>query len=190
MSSGPSLNNSSICSASQAAFAPRSECYSEKVTNSEKDDARIALFIAAIKKKADGNKTEFGRLLNYKDGGFVRQMAAGKRPITEKTIRQIEEMPDMAGWFDGGAGAPPLVHAGKPQAIQVAPADARAALEYVRVKLDALPPLDRAQLRAALHMFIDQTDLIEGAIVVLDRPAASLPMGEAPSEAQRKVAKG
>jgi phage repressor protein C with HTH and peptisase S24 domain len=67
---------------------------------------RIERLCAAIRelapdeKRPEGNKTAFGKMLGHKDGGHVRQMISGARPITEKTIRQIEEFPGMAGWFD------------------------------------------------------------------------------------------
>lgn len=46
-----------------------------------------------------GGKAALGRLLGYKDGAFVRQMIAGERPITEKTIRAVHEKPGLSGWF-------------------------------------------------------------------------------------------
>lgn len=46
-----------------------------------------------------GGKAALGRLLGYKDGAFVRQMIAGERPITEKTIRLVHEKPGLSGWF-------------------------------------------------------------------------------------------
>ncbi|MBQ0917484.1 helix-turn-helix transcriptional regulator [Hydrogenophaga aromaticivorans] len=56
-----------------------------------------------------GGKAALGRLLGYKDGAFVRQMIAGERPITEKTIRSVHEKPGLAGWFvlqDAGSVIP------------------------------------------------------------------------------------
>lgn len=68
---------------------------------------RIDLLRRAIEKvtgtpeKPEGNQSEFGRLLGYKDGAFVRQMLAGAKPVTEKTIRKAEDLPGLAGWFTG-----------------------------------------------------------------------------------------
>ncbi|CAG4889479.1 S24 family peptidase [Paraburkholderia gardini] len=82
---------------------------------------RVDLLQAAISKvtgtpeKPEGNQTEFGRLLKYKDGAFVRQMISGTKPVTEKTIRKIEALPDMAGWFTGHAA---LASAGAPFATE------------------------------------------------------------------------
>ncbi|MBR8084607.1 MULTISPECIES: S24 family peptidase [Burkholderia cepacia complex] len=73
--------------------------------------ARIAALKAAIDKLCDGNKSAFGRRLGYKDGAFVRQMLSGERPISEKTIRAIEGLAGMRGWFaaftDSEAAATP-----------------------------------------------------------------------------------
>ena len=63
---------------------------------------RIQRLKDAIDHVSDGNKSDFGRRLNMKDGAFIRQMLAGKRPITEKTIRSIEAFHGMDGWFDKG----------------------------------------------------------------------------------------
>lgn len=64
---------------------------------------RIERLQAAIDHLDDGNKNAFGRRMGWADGTYVRQMLAGKRPITEKLIRIIDAMPGMAGWFDEGA---------------------------------------------------------------------------------------
>jgi hypothetical protein len=61
---------------------------------------RVARLAAAVERVASGNKTEFGKRLGYQDGAFVRQMLSELRPITEKTIRAIEALPGMKGWFD------------------------------------------------------------------------------------------
>lgn len=66
----------------------------------ELNDFRVERLRLAIEKVTGGNKTEFGRRLGYKDGAFVRQMLAGSRPVREKTIRAIEKIPGMRGWFD------------------------------------------------------------------------------------------
>ncbi|CUJ80950.1 S24 family peptidase [Achromobacter sp. 2789STDY5608628] len=66
----------------------------------ELNEHRMDRLAAAIEHACKGNKTEFGRRLGYKDGAFVRQMLSGIRPVTEKTVRAIEDMPGMRGWFD------------------------------------------------------------------------------------------
>jgi hypothetical protein len=68
---------------------------------------RAELLEAAIQKVTGGNQTEFGRRLGYKDGAFVRQMISGTKPVSEKTIRKIESLPGMGGWFSGSSAVIP-----------------------------------------------------------------------------------
>lgn len=49
--------------------------------------------------KFEGN-APLGRKLGYKDGAFVGQMIKGLRPITEKTVSSVENLPGCAGWFN------------------------------------------------------------------------------------------
>src|SRR5258706_2734274 len=65
----------------------------------ELNHLKIELLRRAIDKVTDGNKSAFGRRLGYKDGAFVRQMLSGERPVSEKTIRSIESIAGMNGWF-------------------------------------------------------------------------------------------
>lgn len=53
----------------------------------------------AIDFASGGDRSAFGRKLGYKDGAFVRQMLSGTRAISEKTVRAIEALPGMNGWF-------------------------------------------------------------------------------------------
>jgi len=61
----------------------------------------------AIDHLTQGDKSAFGRRLGFKDGAFIRQMLSGSRPISEKTIRHIENMPGMTGWFTQSEGSQP-----------------------------------------------------------------------------------
>lgn len=49
-----------------------------------------------------GSNAELGRKLGYVDGAYVRQMIAGERPITEKTIQKAEALPECRSWFTQG----------------------------------------------------------------------------------------
>jgi len=59
--------------------------------------------------KFEGNKAALGRALGYKDGAFVGQMLRGERPITEKTVNQIQGLIGGRGWF-AMDGAPAQVN--------------------------------------------------------------------------------
>lgn len=52
------------------------------------------------------NKAALGRALGYLDGAFVGQMIRGERPITEKTISQINALPGGSGWFEADKQQP------------------------------------------------------------------------------------
>lgn len=73
-------------------------------------EQRRELLSKAIDRLTQGDRTAFGRRLGLKDGAFVRQMLSGSRAISEKTIRHIESIPGMGGWFTHAEGdePPPL----------------------------------------------------------------------------------
>lgn len=64
---------------------------------------RLTRLLEAVDQHFDGNRAAAGRALGYADGAFVRQMLTGVRPITEKTMRQIEALPGLGGWFSTGS---------------------------------------------------------------------------------------
>ncbi|WP_198969025.1 S24 family peptidase [Xylophilus sp. ASV27] len=57
---------------------------------------RLELAVAQV---TQGNVTAFGRLLGYRDGAFMRQMLSGTRAVSDKTVRAIEALRGMGGWF-------------------------------------------------------------------------------------------
>jgi hypothetical protein len=61
----------------------------------------------AIDRLTQGDRSAFGRRLGFKDGAFIRQMLSGSRAISEKTIRLIESLPGMTGWFTQSEGSRP-----------------------------------------------------------------------------------
>lgn len=53
-----------------------------------------------IEAKFEGNTTAAGRYLGYRDGAMLRQMLAGIRPITEKSIEKWSALSRVGRWFD------------------------------------------------------------------------------------------
>lgn len=104
MNAGSCRNASSFCYAIQVANAPVARATVHAMNSLKLSAHRISRLVAAVDKVCGGNKTEFARRLGYKDGAFVRQMVSGARPVSEKTIRAIEALPGMRGWFDVGSG--------------------------------------------------------------------------------------
>jgi phage repressor protein C with HTH and peptisase S24 domain len=70
------------------------------MNESQLEAFRVKRLADAIAKVSGGNQTDFGRKLGYVDGAFVRQMLRGTRKVKEDTIRKIESLPGMRGWFD------------------------------------------------------------------------------------------
>jgi hypothetical protein len=70
---------------------------------SQIQELRRARLADAVKKLCAGNVTSFGRLLGYSGGAFVRQMLLGNRAISDKTVRRIEGLRGMQGWFSPAA---------------------------------------------------------------------------------------
>ncbi|WP_033447641.1 helix-turn-helix transcriptional regulator [Bordetella bronchiseptica] len=117
----------------------------------ELNEFRMARLQAAVDHVSKGNKTDFGRRLGYKDGAFVRQMVGGIRPVTEKTIRAIESMPGMRGWFSPDEPSQPLAEAPSPTPWpfpSISEADIR-----------ALTPGQLGQLEGAIALAIGQLRL-------------------------------
>jgi len=66
---------------------------------SQIQESRRARLADAVGKLAGGNVASFGRLLGYRGGAFVRQMLRGTRAVSDKTVRRIEDLRGMHGWF-------------------------------------------------------------------------------------------
>lgn len=128
----------------------------------ELNEFRIARLASAVDHVSQGNKTDFGRRLGYKDGAFVRQMISGIRPVTEKTIWAIETMPGMKGWF--GAEGAPETPSPPPSAPWPFP-------EIPEHEVRALPPAQLDALQGALALAIAQLKI---GIKVSATPAQKL----------------
>ncbi len=100
MREDPCRDDSSVCYLSQVANATVAHATVSRMNDIEINRHRVARLSAAVERLCSGNKTEFGKRLGYQDGAFVRQMLAELRPVSEKTIRAIEALPGMKGWFD------------------------------------------------------------------------------------------
>lgn len=121
----------------------------------ELNEFRMGRLSAAVDHVSNGNKTDFGRRLGYKDGAFVRQMLSGIRPVTEKTIWAIEAMPGMKGWFDvEGVEAPaaPASHDSDWPFKTIAAADVRALPAGQLTALEGALALAIAQLKIGLKV--------------------------------------
>ncbi|MFQ1083765.1 S24 family peptidase [Bordetella trematum] len=116
----------------------------------ELNEHRVARLAAAVDKLSHGNKTDFGRRLGYKDGAFVRQMLAGLRPVSEKTVRAIEGMPGMRSWFSiDEASASQKADASQPWPFPSIPED--------RIRSLSGPQI--SQIEGAIALALGQLDI-------------------------------
>ncbi len=56
---------------------------------------------AAVDQFADGSADAFGRLIGYANGGYIREVLSGKKPVREALIDRCAAVPALSGWFDG-----------------------------------------------------------------------------------------
>ena len=70
-------------------------------------EQRRELLSKAIDRLTQGDRSAFGRRLGFKDGAFIRQMLNGSRVVSEKTVRLVESIPGMHGWFTQAEGTQP-----------------------------------------------------------------------------------
>ncbi|GEM_PF-758455 len=80
-------------------------CYCSPVSPHDIQSHRQHRLHAAIQRLTGGNVAAFGRLVGYRDGAFVRQMLAGTRVISEKTVHAVEALPGLCNWFAADAPA-------------------------------------------------------------------------------------
>jgi len=83
-----------------------------------------------------GGKTALGRKLGYQNGAFISQMILGHRPISEKTIFAIHQLPGCKGWFDSSPDSHPAIMGSSsnplPHSLEVIAAALRQSDDLVR----------------------------------------------------------
>ncbi|MFU1957701.1 S24 family peptidase [Bordetella bronchiseptica] len=147
------------------------------------NEFRMVRLQAAVDHVSKGNKTDFGRRLGYKDGAFVRQMVGGIRPVTEKTIRAIESMPGMRGWFSPDEPSPPVADAPSPAPWpfpSISEEDVRALSPGQLGQLEGAIALAIGQLRLGVDVAPAQRAAApaprSGGLVDIDAAADEFPM--------------
>lgn len=64
-------------------------------------DVRLRLRLAAaVEQFAGGSADNFGQLIGYANGGYVREVLNEKKPVREKMIERVHARKEMAGWFN------------------------------------------------------------------------------------------
>lgn len=82
---------------SQVAFAIAASATVAAMDDNQLQGWRIKR-LAELAKREGGNAA-LGRRLGYKDGAFIGQMLRGERPVSEKTVLSVHEIPGYSGWF-------------------------------------------------------------------------------------------
>ena len=112
-------------------------CYDFRMIN-KKQKNRISKLQELLDAHFNGNKTDLGKFLGYKDGAFVRQLISGERTISEKTIEKIEANRSFKGWFSTDLKVP-----------GVAPDN------------EVAQPLPQTTLKAANHILVEIFELLD-----------------------------
>lgn len=63
------------------------------------DEQLRARLIEAVQKLDDGSADAFGRRLGYTNGGYIREVLNGKKPVREALIARANATKELAGWF-------------------------------------------------------------------------------------------
>lgn len=99
----------------------------------------------AIDEFAAGSADRFGRLLGYTNGGYLREVLNGKKPVRDAIIQRTHAVKQMAGWFD------PILESLPPGALLAGTGSRRDRLSDEAVDFaclyDQLNPQERARLR-------------------------------------------
>ena len=66
----------------------------------EQDKTLRARLQEAVDHFGDGSADQFGRLVGYANGGYIREILNNKKPVREALIGRVHAHPGMAGWFD------------------------------------------------------------------------------------------
>ena len=105
-------------------------------STAEIDAALRARLHEAVNRFTAGNTDAFGRLLGYMNGGYVREMLVGNKPVRRAIIERANANPELAGWFDDFLPKPV-------QPVQVLPADAlRIAETFAKLPVESVAPAD------------------------------------------------
>lgn len=101
---------------------------------------------------ADGSADKMGRLLGYTNGGFIREILKGVKPVGKAVVARMEDVEGGKSWF---AGAPGGLSAASAEAKKAAESFSPRAARIAR-RLDALQnDEERAKAYARLANILD-----------------------------------
>lgn len=98
-----------------------------------------------IDKFAGGSADRFGRLLGYANGGYLREILNGSKPVRDAIIKRTHAVESMAGWFN------PVLQSLTPGALLAGHGSRRERLSDEAVEFaclyDQMNPHEQARLR-------------------------------------------
>jgi hypothetical protein len=85
----------------------RSSRYGTNMANFERDLDQEAWMRRrlqeAVDQLADGSADKLGRLMGYTNGGFIREILKGTKPVGKAILARINQVPKGEGWFKTAA---------------------------------------------------------------------------------------
>lgn len=100
-----------------------------------------------------GGKASCGRMLGFRDGAYIGQMLGGIRPVTEKFIDRVHELPGRSRWFAHKSDAAPKI-----AAERVVELTAATCTEWLGSYIGAADTLTRSQIAPLLISLVDAPD--------------------------------
>jgi hypothetical protein len=129
----------------------------------EVDAAVRARLHEAVNKFTGGNTDAFARMIGYLNGGFLRELLAGNKPVRNAIVRRFEAVPELRGWFEGyvpDAAPPHNTYAADAQRI----ADT----------FSLIPTLSAAQADSRHQLYIDIMAMLNARVAA--GPATARPL--------------
>ena len=69
-------------------------------SNPDQDGRLRARLQEAVDHFSAGSADEFGRRLGYTNGGYIREILRGVKPLRSAVVDRMEAVKGMGGWFD------------------------------------------------------------------------------------------
>jgi hypothetical protein len=105
----------------------------------------------AVQQLADGSADKLGRLMGYTNGGFIREILKGTKPVGKAIVARIDKVVGGTAWFAGC----PYGAAAVPQTAESSAAFSSRALNLAQ-RFDALTdPGDATKAFARLSNILD-----------------------------------
>lgn len=127
------------------------------------DDWMRQRLAKAVEDLADGNAEKMGRMLGYQNGGFVREVLGGSKPVGRAIVQRMQSAPGGKGWFDG-APSPSALKRRTPPKFTPRAADIARRLDSLRDPKMQLAAFERITNVLAIYEAEQREAELEGAL--------------------------